>query len=147
LLLERLCEFIFQFRGGFADAADVSSRLRCLRTKTGNLSSALRPFARQGHLVGTVGGSIRSAQPRIGPITPNKTARGTRAASLDPLVGAGEQRGRHFEAERLGSLKVEHQLVFSRRLHRQIGGLLALEYSIDIGGGAPVLVEKIRPIG
>jgi hypothetical protein len=32
----------------------VSSRLRCLRTKTGNAFSALRPFASQGHLVGIV---------------------------------------------------------------------------------------------
>jgi hypothetical protein len=53
LLLERLCEFIFQLRGGFADAADVSSRLRSLRTKTGNACSALRPFASQDHLVGS----------------------------------------------------------------------------------------------
>src|SRR5262249_1466859 len=32
----------------------MSSGLRCLRTKTGHASSALRPFASQGHLVGTV---------------------------------------------------------------------------------------------
>jgi hypothetical protein len=40
----------------------VSSRLRCLRTKTDNACSALRPFARQGHLVGTVAGPLRSSQ-------------------------------------------------------------------------------------
>jgi hypothetical protein len=39
---------------GCAKAVNVSSRLRCLRTKTGNACSALRAFARQGHLVGTV---------------------------------------------------------------------------------------------
>ena len=42
------------FQTVLANAVNVSSRLRCLRTKTGNASSALRPFARQGHLIGTV---------------------------------------------------------------------------------------------
>ena len=54
---------------------------------------------------------------------------------------------RHGEAERLGSLEIDYQLVLGRRLHRQVGGLLALENAIDIGGRATVLVNKIRPIG
>ena len=44
---------------------------------------------------------------------------------LDHLVGAVEQHWRHFEAERLGSFQVNHQFVFGRRLHRQVGRLLA----------------------
>src|SRR5262249_38477396 len=51
LLLQRLCEFLFQVRVGCVKAVNVSSRLRCLRTKTGNACSALRPFASQDHLV------------------------------------------------------------------------------------------------
>src|SRR5215831_1861307 len=47
LLLQRLGELLFQVGVGCAKAVNVSSRLRCLRTKTGNASSALRPFARQ----------------------------------------------------------------------------------------------------
>ena len=58
-----------------------------------------------------------------------------------------EQVVRHGEAERLGSLEVEHQLELGRRLNRQVGRLLALEDVIDVAGRLPVLVDVIRPIG
>src|SRR5262245_54297754 len=54
LLLQRLVELLFQVRVSYAEALDVSARLRCLRTKAGSASSPLRPLARQDHLVGTV---------------------------------------------------------------------------------------------
>src|SRR5947209_5330548 len=49
------------------------------------------------------------------------------AHSLDHLVGKSEQRRRHFEAERLGGFQVNDEFELHRLLHRQIGGLLALE--------------------
>src|SRR5262249_28178837 len=75
LLLQHLGEFLFQVGVGCAKTVNVSSHLRCLRTKTGNASSALRPFASQDHLVGTVTGPFRSGQPRIEPTNPSRTAR------------------------------------------------------------------------
>ena len=53
----------------------------------------------------------------------------------------------YVEAERLCGLEINRQIVLGRRLHRQVGRLLALEDAVDVAGGAPVLVDVIRPIG
>src|SRR5215475_3955534 len=67
LLLQRLGEFLFQVGVGCANAVNVSSRLRCLRTKTGHACSALHAFASQDHLVGTVIGRVSSLSILIEP--------------------------------------------------------------------------------
>jgi len=59
---------------------------------------------------------------------------------------SGAHRGREVEAERLGGLEIDHQLVLGRRLHRQVGRLLAFENAVDIAGRAPVRVDRIRTI-
>jgi hypothetical protein len=47
---------------------------------------------------------------------------------------------------RPGGLQIDNQLVLGRRLHRQVGRLLALEDAIDVSRGAPVLLDRIGPI-
>ena len=46
-------------------------------------------------------------------------------ALLDYLVGTGEKGERDVKAKRLRGFEIDHQIVLSRRLHWQIGGLLA----------------------
>ena len=55
--------------------------------------------------------------------------------------------GGTVEAERLRGLEIDHQLVLGRRLHRQVGGLLALEDAIDVACRLSVLIDSDRPIG
>ena len=48
------------------------------------------------------------------------------SCSFDNLVGAGEDRWRDREPERLGGLEIDHQLECSRLLDRQVGRFGAL---------------------
>src|ERR1700720_3676458 len=56
----------------------------------------------------------------------------SKSPSFDHFVSAREHHRRHVEAERLGSLEVDHQLVLGRCLHWQVRRLLALEDAIDV---------------
>src|SRR6516164_3560157 len=68
------------------------------------------------------------------------------AHSLDHLVGDRKQRWRDFEAERLSGLEVDHCLVFGRRLHRKISGLLTFENAIDVAGREVELLDLIGAV-
>jgi hypothetical protein len=66
---------------------------------------------------------------------------------FDHLVGTGEQRRGHIDPKRLGGLHVDHHFVLGRRLHREVGWLLALEDAINVAGRAPERIYCIRSIG
>jgi signal transduction histidine kinase len=72
--------------------------------------------------------------------------RETPCASFDHLVGAGEQRWWDGQPERLRSPQIDCKLVFGRRLHRQVGGLLAFEDAIDVTGGAAELIDEVGTV-
>src|SRR6266487_6824895 len=68
-------------------------------------------------------------------------------ASFDHLVSAREQRRRYFEVERLSGLQVDRKLELGRLLDRKLGGLLAAQDAVDVGGCLPVLIGQINAIG
>src|SRR5262245_40424282 len=69
---------------------------------------------------------------RFGPKADSCSA--AKRSLFDHLVGAGENRRWNCQAERLGRFKIDHQLVFIRRLHWQISWLLTLEDAVDVSG-------------
>src|SRR5262249_42098839 len=69
-----------------------------------------------------------------------------RFTSLDHLVGPGEQRRRHIEAQRLRSLEVNDEIELRGPLHRQLAGLFAFEDAARIDAGPALSVEETRTI-
>jgi hypothetical protein len=51
------------------------------------------------------------------------------ASLFDHLVGAGEKRGRHFEAERLGGFEIDREPIIRQRLYWQVGSAMSVQRS------------------
>src|SRR4029453_5694005 len=66
---------------------------------------------------------------------------------FDHLVGTRDERRRHFQAERLGSLEIDYQLVFRRCLYRQISRLLASEDAVDVSGRSSEHIHWVGAVG
>src|SRR5262245_49038813 len=66
---------------------------------------------------------------------------------FDHLVGAGEQRGRHSEAERLGGLEVDHQLELDQGLDGKLARFRALENAVHIYRRTPKIIGPVEAVG
>jgi hypothetical protein len=81
-------------------------------------------------------GKCRAEQRLSAPTS--KTRIGSFRSSFDYLVGAGENSGRHGDAERFRGLDVDDHSVFGRLLDRQVSRLFPLENFVDVGCGTPI---------
>ena len=61
---------------------------------------------------------------------------------FDHLVGAGEQRRRHFQANRLRHDQVNDEVELGRLLDRDVGSLGPAQNLVDIVTGAPLKSMK-----
>ena len=69
------------------------------------------------------------------------------APLFDHLVGGYEQAGRDRQAKRLRRFEIDHRFKFGRRLHRQIGGLVAAQDAVDIGRRLAKHVGEVDSVG
>jgi hypothetical protein len=69
------------------------------------------------------------------------------ALLFDHFIGAGGQFRRHGEAEPFRRLQVDDQLVFGRRLYREIGRSFALQDSVDVASRSPLKIAEISAVG
>src|SRR4051812_49022503 len=80
----------------------------------------------------------------IGSVYPKASS--ARAVSFNNLVGAGQHDGWDGEAERLGGLEVDYELVGGRALHRQVAGLRALQDAAGVVADDLVHVGPARAV-
>src|SRR5262249_13869234 len=86
------------------------------------------------------------AAPYLGRSSTGWIAPACLAHSFDHLVGAGEPRRGHFEAEGFGGAEGGHKLEFSRLYHRQVRRLYALEYPPGVDALLANCIGNIGPV-
>ena len=64
-----------------------------------------------------------------------------------PIYSNGEERLWNCQPKRLGRFEIDRELECCRGLNRQIGGVGAAEYFIDVGGRAPETGRNTGSIG
>src|SRR5215510_12481688 len=72
--------------------------------------------------------------------------RGEQSVLFDQFVGAGDERPRNGEAERLGGLEVDHQVELGREVNRQVARLCSAQNAVDIGGSTPMQFGGVRSV-
>src|ERR1700730_5478318 len=65
---------------------------------------------------------------------------------FDHLVGAAEKRNGEGEAQRVGGLKIDHELDLLVLLDRQIGGLGTFENPTGVGTDEAICLDRAGPI-
>src|SRR5436305_2090264 len=65
---------------------------------------------------------------------------------FDHLVGAGDERRRYVETDRLGCLQVDDELELHRPQDRQVGRLLAFENAAGVNAELALSIDNARPV-
>src|SRR5215468_11377632 len=68
------------------------------------------------------------------------------SCSFDHLVGAGEQRWRHRQAENPRGLIVDDQLELGRLRDRQVAGFFAFQHAAGVDTSLPIGIEHARSV-
>jgi hypothetical protein len=66
---------------------------------------------------------------------------------IDHLVGVGDERRRHVEAQRLGGLEVDRQLELGRKLNWKISRFFTSQDAIDIRRGSSIHIDRVNAVG
>src|SRR5215510_3555876 len=127
--------------GSFGHAASTSNTGMLRAWACGDCAAALVVKSQAAGMPAGMRYATRPTRPRVLRFTASSCH-----ILFDHLVSAREQCRRQVEAECLCSFQINNQLVFGRRLHREIGRLLAVEDAIDIAGRTSLLVDEIGTI-